>query len=476
MSTEDKQGPDKLYLDNVRIRCAGLTDIGRQRETNQDNFLIADLHKNFQVRSSSVAFESPYLFGDVMGKLMFVADGMGGANAGEVASEMAIQSATKFLLNSMHWLFHPKQPEIERFIHDFKSAARFSHIKVREDSERDPDHFGMGSTLTVAYLIWPMLYVLHVGDSRCYVIHEGELELLTKDQTLAQFLLENGQLAEEDYDDSPFQQVLMSAIGTDYAPETVVYRQRLTAGDRVLICSDGVNAHLSDDDIGQLLMQESTPEQICQAIVDETNRRGGKDNITAVVMNSEAHGSRADNTEAENRFSISEEDASILKRNPELTDAFRRKEMKLHNTDKVIVVPWDFSELSHNALVRAYEMVDDPSLIRVVHVTQYPTPYEYGIVWDSITEEAISEKVGESFRAALKEDERLKDIHLSIMFGDPGKRVCEFAEEMKAELIMMPSHGRSGISRLMLGSVAERVVRFAPCPVLILRESPEERD
>jgi serine/threonine protein phosphatase PrpC/nucleotide-binding universal stress UspA family protein len=475
MTDFEANSNEDFCVADVRIRCAGLTDVGRQRETNEDNFLIADLRKNFQVQASSFELDGPYLFGDVMGKLLFVADGMGGANAGEVASEMTIHSTAKFLLNSMHWLFHPNQPEIERFVHDLKSAARFSHLKVREDSQRDPEHHGMGSTLTVAYLIWPMLYVLHVGDSRCYVIHEDKLELLTKDQTLAQFLLESGQISEEDFDESPFQQVLMSAIGTDYEPETVVFRQRLSIGDRVLICSDGVNAHLDDEEIGEILKMDLSPDQIGQEIIDQANSKGGRDNITTVVMCSEPLESPA-SSDGTNRFSSNAEDLSILSQNPGLTDALRRKQMKLHNTDKVIVVPWDFSDLSREALEKAFEMVENPALIRVIHVTQYPTPYEYGIVWDSITEESISEKVGEAFRSALSDDERFNDVQLSVMFGDPGKRICDFAEELEAELIIMPSHGRSGFSRIMLGSVAERVVRFAHCPVLILRDTAVARE
>ena len=267
----------------LEIKISGSTDIGLQRDLNQDHFLIADLHKNMHVRSSSVNLENPELFGETMGKLMIVADGMGGANAGEVASQLAILEMAKHLLNSMHWLFCPRQPEITQFIEDLKLGAFSSHRAVRHDAEANPHHHGMGTTLTVAYLFWPLLYVLHVGDSRCYVLRDKQIQLLTKDQTLAQLLYDHGQLSKSEFETSPYQNVLTSVIGCDPEPEAVVYKTRLLPGDRVMLCSDGVNAHLSDADIERVLIDCRTPEQACQSFIDTANERGGKDNITSVV-------------------------------------------------------------------------------------------------------------------------------------------------------------------------------------------------
>lgn len=267
----------------VNIDCFGMTDVGRCRQTNQDHFLIADLQKHMRIQSSSVPINPDQVFGQTMGKLMLVADGMGGANAGEVASELAVDSMAKFLLTSMHWLIHPAQPEIDQFVEDLKAAARFSHEVVRDDANRDPARRGMGSTLTVAYLIWPMLYVLHVGDSRCYVLRDDTLELVTKDQTLAQHLFEHGHLSQAEFEKSQFHNVLMSAIGAETDLNAVVYRRRLTTGDKLLLCSDGVNAHLNDNEIEQFLGESTSPESICEKIIAEVNQRGGKDNVTVIV-------------------------------------------------------------------------------------------------------------------------------------------------------------------------------------------------
>ena len=274
---------DFLLHKRVDIECFGVTDIGRVRKTNQDHFVISDLHKHLAPEYSSVRLEQKDCFGDAMGKLLLVADGMGGANAGDVASEMAIRKTVEFLLNSMHWLFHPKQPEIEQFILDLKAAACFSHKAVREDADHAPEHRGMGSTLTVAYIIWPMLYVLHVGDSRCYLWHRNQIQLLTKDQTFAQHLYDLGQLNDEEFEKSGYHHVLLSAIGIAGQPEAAVYRQRLDYGDRILLCSDGVNGHLDDNEIGDYLSAGDNSHQICQSLVEAANEKGGKDNITCAV-------------------------------------------------------------------------------------------------------------------------------------------------------------------------------------------------
>lgn len=266
-----------------QFECAGMTDIGRRRAKNQDQFLIADFHKNLRVQQTSVPFDSHRLFGNSLGKLMLVADGMGGENAGEVASQLAIANVASFLMNSMHWLSHPTPDEVATFLKDLRSAASFTHQMVCRDAEDDPNHRGMGTTLTMAYLDWPMLYVLHVGDSRCYVLKDGNLRLVTKDQTLAQQLADQGFYGDEGVEASPFQNVLVSAIGTQGEMDAQVYRVQLQKNDRILLCSDGLNAHLADDEIADLLGLDQTPQDICQRFIDRANALGGRDNITAIV-------------------------------------------------------------------------------------------------------------------------------------------------------------------------------------------------
>jgi nucleotide-binding universal stress UspA family protein len=147
--------------------------------------------------------------------------------------------------------------------------------------------------------------------------------------------------------------------------------------------------------------------------------------------------------------------------------------MKIKELNQIVIVPWDFSELSHKALLRASAMVDNPKLIRVLHVAQFPTPYEVGIAWESVSEETIRSQAEAAFRNIIAKDVQLQPLNIDfrVLFGDPGRMICQSAEEEQAGLIIVPSHGRSGISRLVLGSVAERIVRLAHCPVLVLREA-----
>lgn len=139
---------------------------------------------------------------------------------------------------------------------------------------------------------------------------------------------------------------------------------------------------------------------------------------------------------------------------------------------KTVVVPWDFSDMSKSALAAALELVDNPDRIEVVHVTPYPATMDPGVVWGAVTEDSIEENLRKSFRAFVQ-DEKLPELKFTTAFGDPGSRITEIASENDAGLIVISSHGRTGLSRMLLGSVAERVVRLAPCPVLVLRSETE---
>lgn len=135
---------------------------------------------------------------------------------------------------------------------------------------------------------------------------------------------------------------------------------------------------------------------------------------------------------------------------------------------KTVVVPWDFSDMSKLALAKALELVEKPDLIRVIHVSQLPSAMEPGVVWQTVTKESISTHSRESFERYLEEKD-LPDISFTTIFGDPGSTIAEFADEANAELIIISSHGRTGLKRIFIGSVAERVVRMAHCNVLVLK-------
>jgi len=139
-------------------------------------------------------------------------------------------------------------------------------------------------------------------------------------------------------------------------------------------------------------------------------------------------------------------------------------------TGKPVIVPWDFSEMSQEALQKALSMVQDPGLVHVVHVTQLPPVMEPGVVWGSMDEGSIIKHCEDSFQNLVKEKPEYEGVQFKTLVGDPGLSITDYASDHGAELIVISSHGHTGLTRLMLGSVAERVVRLAHCPVLVLRK------
>lgn len=137
-------------------------------------------------------------------------------------------------------------------------------------------------------------------------------------------------------------------------------------------------------------------------------------------------------------------------------------------TDQTIVVPWDFSDMSKAALAKALELAESAEQIDVVHVTPYEADMEPGIFWGTKTEEGIRRDIRVAFEKNIPEGTHPGLTFISL-FGDPGREIAGYAKEVDAGLVVISSHGRRGLSRLLLGSVAERVLRLAHCPVLVLR-------
>ncbi|HYT94085.1 MAG TPA: protein phosphatase 2C domain-containing protein [Gemmataceae bacterium] len=266
-----------------KIDCAGLTDPGRVRPENEDQFLIASLSKSMQVHQTSLGLdEQTRLFGASQGRLLLVADGVGGHAAGRRASALAVDSLTAYILNTMQWFFRLRQDSEDQFLDDLKAALGYCQERVNAEGERFTERRGMGTTLTMAYLCWPRMYVVHAGDSRCYLLRGGRLKQITHDHTIAQQLVEVGAI--KDPDGSPWSHVLWNVVGGgsgELTPE--VDRADLTLGDSVLLCSDGLSKHVGDADIARLLGASHPSTETCRHLVDAANSAGGTDNITVVV-------------------------------------------------------------------------------------------------------------------------------------------------------------------------------------------------
>jgi PPM family protein phosphatase len=267
------------------VRTFGLTDRGKVRETNEDQFLIAALIKALQVRWTSLPQPADNRSPDES-YLFVVADGMGGRAAGERASALAIESVESFVLESLQWFAHCQGEGADKVLMEFQKSLREASIRVRSEAAEHPELRGMGTTLTLALSVNDVLYVAHVGDSRCYLGRDGSLFRLTRDHTLVEEMVRGGQLSAEEAKHHHWRHIITNALGGAHLNVKVeVHKLRLQAGDFVMLSSDGLTEMLTDEVISQVIRAASGPEQACRELVARANSAGGKDNITVVVAN-----------------------------------------------------------------------------------------------------------------------------------------------------------------------------------------------
>lgn len=268
-----------------KIDCYGMTDVGCQRPSNQDQFLIADLNKALRLYQCSLSIDDyETVFGSSQGQLFLVADGMGGHAAGERASQIAVETVTTYMLNTMPWFFRLDKDRDDDFREELTEALMRCQQQISVHTDALPEHEGMGTALTMAYLIWPRMYVVHVGDCRCYVHRQGDLRRITKDHTIAQQFADSGAFDPEEVEDR-WHNTLWNVIGgesDELSPE--VDKVELRLGDTVLLCSDGLTKHVPSDAIGRLFGDNRTSAEMCAQLVDAARRDGGSDNITVVVV------------------------------------------------------------------------------------------------------------------------------------------------------------------------------------------------
>ncbi len=261
----------------------GLTDSGKVRATNEDQFLIAVLLKALQVEQTSLPQRKVQHSND-RSYLFLVADGMGGHAGGEQASALAIDSVETFILGTFKWFAQFKGPEQDQVLADFQGALGQANARVLAEAAERPELRGMGTTLTLAYSLNDVLFVAHVGDSRCYLCRHGILYRLTRDHTLVEEMVRRGALAAEEAAQHRWRHVITNAVGGNSADLKVeVHKLHLEGGDQVLLCSDGLTEMLPEEEINQILHGETEPEQACRQLVMRANEAGGRDNITAVL-------------------------------------------------------------------------------------------------------------------------------------------------------------------------------------------------
>ena len=240
---------------------ASSTHRGKIRELNEDSVYVPAPHK----------YKGPAF-------LMAVADGMGGHNAGEVASAMAIKS----LLNLLQQPGAEKRAQTEP-VKFLSESVAITNDKIYYLARQGEKFSGMGTTLTAALCLPECVYVAHMGDSRAYLLAHGRLQRITRDHTLVQELVQSGILTEQEAAIHPQRNIITRALGTQQSQAPDIFEQPWQRGDRLLICSDGLTNHVADEELEQYMKERHTPQQLCDLLVEQALHRGGSDNISVCV-------------------------------------------------------------------------------------------------------------------------------------------------------------------------------------------------
>ena len=284
-STGEYQSIADSHPPRVAIKFGALTDPGKVRGNNEDHFLVARLSKSMRVCKTSLPGEGETQFSEEEGYLMVVADGMGGAAAGERASALAVGSVEAFVLNTLKWFLHLSGHDEHALLAELRQSLERADRTVIERARSNRAFHGMGTTLTMAYSVATDLFIVHAGDSRAYLFRDGELEQLTSDHTLVQVLIDGGAISPEDAKRHNRRHIVTNVIGGPREGVTAeIHKLILLDGDTLLFCTDGLTGPVDDDAIAEVLNHHPDPEDACTRLVDLALSRGGPDNVTTVVV------------------------------------------------------------------------------------------------------------------------------------------------------------------------------------------------
>jgi serine/threonine protein phosphatase PrpC len=265
------------------IDVYGLTHPGKVRTENQDHFLICALKKQMVVRLTSLP-EADHLMAEPerLASLAMVADGVGGGTKGAEASRIALEAVAKYASSSMRCYYAASSADDREFSEELQEGALQCHAELVRRGEENPEYRGMATTLTLYLGVWPRAYLLQVGDSRCYLLRRGQLTQITRDQTMAQELVDLGVLTRADASNSRFAHTLSSSIGgSQTAPVVTLFD--MTWGTVLLLCSDGLTKHVSDEGLRERLRSMTSARQVCEDLLQDALEGGGSDNITIIV-------------------------------------------------------------------------------------------------------------------------------------------------------------------------------------------------
>ena len=264
------------------IDAWGLTHRGKVRETNQDHFLVGALTSGVQIEVTSLDFQKDAVtFLERTASLGVVADGVGSSAGGEHAARVAVQALVHEVSRSFYQVEMAETNDPDAFSRLLQDAALACHESLVERAERE----GGGSFATALTLflgLWPHAYLLQVGDTRCYIHHDDQLTQITRVQTWAQDLIDQGTLSQTRAQASRWANVLSSAIGGQESTPVVTRIERHW-GDVILLCSDGLTKHVSDEEIEGHIAQMRSSRQLAEDLLDDALEGGGTDNVSIIV-------------------------------------------------------------------------------------------------------------------------------------------------------------------------------------------------
>jgi protein phosphatase len=259
------------------------------RKNNEDVFVVAELVRTLFVRQTNIA-EPTTECGSHRGHVFLVADGVGGNRAGEVASRLSAIAVEEFLLNTLRRFTNLAAGEEHGALRDLQFALRQADACLFDEAARHPEWSGMGTTLTLAFVVDGRLFIAHAGDSRCYILSAGALRQLTQDHTVVAELAQKGVLTREQQSNHPWRHVVTNLLGgKDPGVRVDVHSLEVQSGDILLLCSDGLTEMVSDEQIAAILHAETQPELACAKLIAEANRLGGRDNVTVIVGHIRSH-------------------------------------------------------------------------------------------------------------------------------------------------------------------------------------------
>lgn len=271
--TDGPGAPAAVPGGEIRITLFGRTDVGQVREHNEDNFLVADLTR----KSRGLLEADRQVVLGPRGHVLGVCDGMGGAAAGEVASQLAVDIVFEKMTSG------DEMQGRDDFARRLVQAVEAAGLRIFSEAKLDRARRGMGTTATIAGLVDDHLFLAQVGDSRAYILRGERLVQVTRDQSLVNQLIEAGQLTEEEAETFEHNNIILQALGTADTVQVDLTYVHLRAGDRLMLCSDGLSGMVRFDEIREALLRTEEPLEACKVLTDKANQAGGHDNITVIV-------------------------------------------------------------------------------------------------------------------------------------------------------------------------------------------------